>query len=234
MTFEEFIAMLSGMPKGADLVAFANKMNDDNIRQTNSSKATRTALKTAEDGLKALKTNYDKVLSHIGLEGDVEDLETALSDLGTKKTKDTDLQVQLNKFKAEMKKAKEDADSLIAIERNKRHDAMRSQAITAALAAGNAKRPEELATLIAKSITIGDDDSMIFTDDKGSELSVADGIKAWLTARPEFVGNSQQPGSGSAGGNGSTGGSNDFAKNLAAENSKVAEVASKGQEVYFG
>ena len=75
----------------------------------------------------------------------------------------------------------------------------------AALAKGNALNPESMVKLVADSIIAKDDDSLVFKNgDK--ELSIDEGVKAWLAENPWAVKNTASGGAGSGGGKGGSGG----------------------------
>ncbi|WP_378955389.1 hypothetical protein [Pelosinus sp. sgz500959] len=240
MPLKELLEALGKLQDGQKYVDALNAIiatkDGDLTKAKNDLKTTKAAVKESETKLKTATERLGKLQDHLGIEDDIEDLDTALTELATAKPKGADekLLKRLQKLENDRKKDKADADALLATERGKRHDAMKNQAIISALTAGKAIKPEKLIALLQNSVKVNDDDTLTFTDENGSEIAINDGVAAWLKANPEFVSNTQTPGGGSAGGNGSTGGNNDFAKNLAAENSKGVEASSKGQEIYFG
>lgn len=240
MTLAEFIASLAKLPDGEKLVENLNAIiavkDGDLTKAKNELKTTKSAVKESETKLKTTTERLTKLQDHLGIDDDTEDLDDALANASKSKSKGGDeaLLKRLQKLEKDRAKDKTDSDALLASERGKRHEAIKSQAIITALTAGKAIKPEKLIALLQNSVKVNEDDTLTFTDENGSELKVDEGIAAWLKTNPEFVSNTQQPGSGSAGGNGGAGGGNDFAKNLAIENSKASEVASKGQETYFG
>ena len=240
MTLEELLAALAKTPEGQKFVDAINAIiavkDGEVTKAKNDLKTTKTAAKESETKLKAAAERLTKLQDHLGIDDDTEDLDEALETAMKSKGKGGDeaLLKRLQKLESDRKKDKADAEALLATERGKRHEAIKSQAIITALTAGKAIKPEKLIALLQNSVKVNEDDTLTFTDENGSEIKVDEGITAWLKANPEFVSNSQQPGSGSTGGNGGAGEGNDFAKNLAIENSKSAEVASKGQETYFG
>lgn len=240
MPLKELLEALAKLTDGSKYIDALNAIiavkDGDVTKVKNDLKTIKAAAKESEIKLKAAAERLTKLQDHLGIDDDVEDLDTALADALKTKAKGGDeaLLKRLQKLENDRKKDKTDADNLLAIERGKRHDAMKSQAIISALTAGKAIKPEKLIALLQNSVKVNDDDTLTYTDENGSEIAIGDGVTAWLKANPEFVSNSQQPGGGSAGGNGGAGGGNDFAKNLAIENSKASEVAIKGQETYFG
>lgn len=109
-----------------------------------------------------------------------------------------------------MKKISDDKSTFekaASVEKGKRQEVLRDSAIQKALVAGKAVKPDRLAKMLTGSIKISDDDSMVFVGDDGTEVTVEEGVKSFLTDNPEFVVNSQQPG---AGGGGSGGKQPDF------------------------
>ena len=126
------------------------------------------------------------------------ELETKLSDLTKQLTK---AQQQQQAVIAE----RDGALTKLADVNTRRQAALRDQALLSALTANKAVRPNEISAMLASKVKIGDDDKLAFINDNEEEISVDEGIKAWLSTRPEFIQNDQRPGSGSAGGAGGGG-----------------------------
>lgn len=100
-------------------------------------------------------------------------------------------------------------------ERDKRINAMRSAKTVEALTAAKAIKPAELAKILAGSVQVKEDDTLVFLDgDK--ELPLTEGIANYLKANPEFVANTAAGGSG-GGGSGPSGGEKDPEKMTMAE-----------------
>ena len=87
-------------------------------------------------------------------------------------------------------------------EKTKRLDAMKMSRAVDALTKGNAASPQSMAKLIFDNLTVGEDESIGYRDgDK--DMSVEDGVNAWLSANTWAVKANPQDGSGSsAGGSG--------------------------------
>lgn len=98
----------------------------------------------------------------------------------------------VNKQLAEMTQAKE-------AERTKRIDAMKTSALVDALTKGNAAAPKDMAKLIADRLVVGDDESLMYKNGD-TDVSVEDGVKAWLTENTWAVKANVQGGSGAPGG----------------------------------
>ena len=239
MTLEELLAALGKLPEGSKFAEviktlIAAKEAELATKSTQYKTLTKT-LKDTEDKLKAANERVSKLSDHIGIDEDVEDLDAALDTAAknNKKGGDEVLLKRLEKLERDRKKEKETSDALLATERGKRHDAMKNQAIIAALTAGKAVSPEKLVALLQSSVMVNDDDTLVFTDAKGTELSINDGVAAWLKANPEFAGNPQNAGGGSAGGGGSSTDAGAFGKQLAEQNAAAQKAAADAQDHYF-
>ena len=82
-------------------------------------------------------------------------------------------------------------------ERDKRIKTSINTQLLAALNKNNAIMPEEFAQLLSGKVAAKDDDSLVFISDDNKEISVEDGVKAWLSARPNAVKNTLTGGAGS-------------------------------------
>lgn len=233
MTFAEAMAKLAEMEGGEELVkaiqAETNKKNKE-------AEGLRKRAKTAEEAVTALKEQRRDMLLAIGLteeDADKEDfsLDDALEAFTNKsggkgKGKDDpefaemaknlkNLQRQIDKLTKESTEFKQAAES----ERGKRHDTMKNQALLAALAAGNALKPDFLAGALVGKVKVGDDDTLVFVKDDGDEVPVNDGVKSWLEANPDLVRNPNSAGAGSTGAGGK--------KDQAADAKAFAEARNK-------
>lgn len=210
----------------ADLKEYDESYNNELKKKNSEARGLRDRVKGAESlqtTLDGLKTNHSKILKTLGLDDDVEDLETALASVAEKillgenagkgKTELdkqlSDLQKQLTTLTKDLAKVqteKAGVDTLLANEKGKRQTATKTQALMDALTEHKAIKPKELMKILTHSVQMKDDDSLVYIDDKGEEIEVSKGVQAWLTANPEFVTNTQNPGSGSGGaGGGGTG-----------------------------
>lgn len=170
------------------------------------------AISAARNEAAASRVAKNKVLDALGLRG--EDNDDALKNLSetlkalrqagnpeTLGSQIADMQNQIKdlteKYTASETKAK--------AERDKRLATARTAAVQAALAKGNALNPESMVKLVADSIIAKDDDSLVFKNgDK--ELSIDEGVKAWLAENPWAVKNTASGGAGSGGSKGGSGG----------------------------
>lgn len=89
-------------------------------------------------------------------------------------------------------------------EKAKRLDALKMSKAVDALTKGNAASPQSMAKLLFDNLTVGDDEAIGYRDgDK--DMTVEDGVNAWLSANAWAVKASPQAGGGSpAGGNAGT------------------------------
>ena len=87
-------------------------------------------------------------------------------------------------------------------EKTKRLDAMKMSRAVDALTKGNAASPQSMAKLIIDNLTVGDDEAIGYRDgDK--DMTVEEGVNAWLSANAWAVkANPQAGGGSSAGGSG--------------------------------
>ena len=88
----------------------------------------------------------------------------------------------------------------------KRQDIIRDLAVKDALIANEAVSPEYTARLFMGNVKVRDDDTTVFTDENGTELTVEEGIKSFLDKNPVYRQNNQITGAG--GGNSFNSGSN--------------------------
>lgn len=214
-SLEEITKALEGLEEGADFIAGLQSLTGEIKKKNNEAQNLRTRLKTTEDNITAVNDKFSKVAAFIGLEDEVEDIEAALEALkqkqadGGKKGQPVpevaELTSQLNQLKRDMKKLSEDKSTFEKVageEKNKRQSVLRDLALQKALVAGKAIKPDRLAKMLVGNIKIAEDDAMIFISDDGTEVTVEEGVKSFLTENPEFVINAQNPGGGGGGGNG--------------------------------
>ena len=217
---EQLMKALEGVDGGEDIIKGAqgemSKKNKEN-------ESLRKRMKAAEQAQIALKDSLNKVLTALGVEepedGDELDLDGALEALQDKianaggnkgggkgaTAEVAELQKQLNQLKRNLDKLgkdKEASDKLSMDERTKRINLMRVNAVLAALTEGKAVKPQTLMSVVGQNVKINDEDKLVFVTAEGDEVPVAEGVKQWLTANPEFVVGSGTPGAGTAGGKG--------------------------------
>lgn len=186
MDLKEIFAKLETVEGGADMIA---GIKAEQVRLRNESKTNRT--------------KYEGILSAL----DLEDNDDVITSVGAIKKGLDDVKGTGKKPDELMRSLKELTDKVdtmtktAANEKEKRISATKMNKALAALQAGKAVDPQTLSQLIIGNIEVKDDDSVVFKEgDK--EMSVEDGVKAFLTARPWAVANSQEPGAGSGGGGG--------------------------------
>ena len=108
----------------------------------------------------------------------------------------TELASQVNEFKTKF----EESEAKAKAERDKRIKISINTQLMSELTKGNAIMPETFAQVLAGSVAAKDDDSLVFMGKDNKEISIADGVKAWLEANPNVVKNNIQPGAGSKAG----------------------------------
>lgn len=174
---------------------------------------------TARTAAETAKAARDKILATLGIKDDP-NVDSALSGLtatleefkkfGAKPdeigTKIAALTGQITQITEKLNASEQKATT----ERTKRIESTKLNKALAALQSGKAINPAEIAKIVLANIQAKDDDSLIYKDgDK--ELSIEDGVKAYLTANPWAVSNTQKSGAGSYCGTGGVN-KNPFAK----------------------
>ena len=162
------------------------------------------AIRSAREEAAKSRIERNKVLDKLNLResGDVDSslsqlvatlsaVRNAGGDPSTLGTRITDLQKQLkelsDKYDASEKKAKEEHDRRV-------QTSIRSKLISA-LTQGKAIKPEEIAKILSSNISMKDDETVVMKDgDK--ELSLDEGVAAWLKDNAWAVKNDSQPGAG--------------------------------------
>mgnify|MGYP001168685845 CR=1 FL=1 len=191
MTLQEIYAALAAVENGATM---ANTIQAE-INRLRNEAATYRATK-------------NKILQALGLQ-DGEDLDNqlagiqaSLSALSKTGNKPDEIGRQLAQLTAQVQqlteKAKQEEERAKA-EREKRINTTKLNQALAVLQAGNAANPQEIAKIILSNIQAKDDDTIVYMAD-GKEMTVEEGVKAWLAANSWAVKNTQTPGAGSAGG----------------------------------
>lgn len=159
---------------------------------------------SAQTAAQAAKAARDKVLAALGIKEDNVDAELAgltasLEALKKSGTKPDEVGAKLAALTGQITQLTEkynQSEQRAAAERTKRIEAAKLNKAVAALTKGNAANPSEIAKIVLASIQAKDDDSIVYCDgDK--ELSIEDGVKAYLAANPWAVSNTQKPGAGS-------------------------------------
>ncbi len=241
MTLEQLLAALAKLPEGtvfAEALKAIIAAKEAEITQKNAQYKTLTkTLKDAEDKLKVSSERLEKFYDHLNIDEDVDDLDNALTDAlkNSQKGGDAALLKRIEKLEKARQKDKDDSDKLISEERGKRHDLLKRQTLLSALTAGNATRADELVGLLLGKVQIDENDELTFIDEKGQAVKVEDGVKNWLTARPEFNKNVQRPGAGSGAGGGAGGGDDgNLGKTVAAKVAENSKASTDAQAHFFG
>lgn len=236
-TREELLDFLKKQPGGERFVATVEVIEtayrSEIDRKTQDNKNIRTKLTESEKNLKTVRDNYSKVMTHLGIDENTEDLDVELDSISKTKTADAALQRKYDALEKRYKREIGEKDTAISDERAKRHDLLKTNAIISGLT-GKAHNPQEISKLLLGSVKVNEDDSLVFVGADGKESSVDDGIKGWLTSNAWAAVNPQNSGGGSAGGGaGGSGaqGSGSLGKELA---QSVTAAETKGAEIYFG
>lgn len=143
-----------------------------------------------------------EILKKLGVNS-VEELEKVVSTLDIFKKAGNDptaLTAQLTQLTNQVKDltAKyEQSEAKAKEEREKRIKTNINTKLLSALNKENAIMPDEFAQLLAGKVVAKDDDSLIFLSDDNKEISIEEGVKAWLSARPNAVKNTLTGGAGS-------------------------------------
>ena len=219
-TKEEILKALEGIEGGADFVAGFNALTANADKSAKSAKDLQEQLDKLKESDKALTDNYNKLFDFIGLSADTKDIDAALKEIKEKQAADKDgkgggqgdielanLKSQLNELKRNIKAATEKNQALektAAEEKSRRHTLMKNLALQKALTDNKAIEPSITAKLMSDRVKINDDDSIIFTANDGSEVTVEEGVKSFLELHPQYLANHQLPGAG--GGVGGAGG----------------------------
>ena len=203
MDIKEVYTKLETVENGAEMIA---AIKAETNRLSNEAKGHRQSNDKNAAKIKS-------ILENLGLEdGDdvadkVKDLKATLDSFAQDGKKPSDVAKQisdLTKQISSVNKQLADMTEKATAEKNKRFEAMKTSALVDALTKGNAASPKDMAKLIADKLVVGDDESISYKDgDK--DMSVEDGVKAWLGANTWAVKAGAQNGGGApaggAGGN---------------------------------
>lgn len=143
-----------------------------------------------------------EILKKLGVNS-VEELEKVVSTLDMFKKAGNDptaLTAQLTQLTNQVKDLTvkyEQSEVKAKEEREKRIKTNINTKLLSALNKENAIMPDEFAQLLAGKVVAKDDDSLIFLSDDNKEISIEEGVKAWLSARPNAVKNTLTGGAGS-------------------------------------
>lgn len=203
MDIKEVYTKLETIENGAEMIA---AIKAETNRLSNEAKGHRQSNDKNAAKIKA-------ILENLGLE-DADDVADKAKDLKAtldsfaqdgKKPSEVAKQISdLTKQVSTVTKQLADMTATATAEKNKRFEAMKTTALVDALTKGNAASPKDMAKLIADKLVVGDDETITYKDgDK--DMSIEDGVKAWLGANTWAVKASAQGGGGApaggAGGN---------------------------------
>lgn len=242
MTLAELLAKIAAMEGGEDMVkiiqAELNKKNTENQKLRDRAKAAETEAANAKrmrsELLKHLKVSEEDA------DADDFDLEEALeafinsSGDGKGKGKDSpefiELQKQVKLLTKNVEKLTTENKTYLETaqkETKLRHDMMIENALLKSLEENKAVKPGFLAKSLAANIFVNEEGKLVYKDGD-NEVEVADGVKNFLTANPEFVISSQKGGTGGVGGPGGQKTEVEAAKTAAEERNKGPQQPAGG------
>lgn len=249
MTMEQFLKLLEGADKGKEMTEFINshlvsleETSRVEVGKRNKENQTlRERTKQAEAKATAIHDKAELLAGKLGVDLDDEDLDGSLEKVTPGKGKDADPQLmrRLEKLEKQLKAEREAGTKSIAEEKAKRHDLLLRKSLQDALAENKAIRPDQLVELLKSRAKVSDDDSVLFLSDKGEDVDVKSGVKAYMDQFPEFRSNAQVGGAGSGGSTtGAGAGKEDpgvaLEKSLAEQANKSDQHAAKARAAIFG
>lgn len=201
MDLKDVLAALEKVENGAEMTAV---INAEINRLSGESKGYRVKGREAADKVKNILealglTDGDNVVEQA--KGMKDSLDTFAQ--GGKKPTEVAKQIaDLTKQVTTLTNNYNEMTKTAQAEKTKRLDAMKMSRAVDALTKGNAASPQSMAKLIFDNLTVGDDESIGYRDgDK--DMTVEEGVNAWLSANAWAVKANPQAGGGSpAGGNG--------------------------------
>ena len=179
-TLVQIFGALGGVENGQEMISSLQGIIDENK-------------KTDKSG---------EILQKLGVNS-IDELEKVVSTLNTFKKAGNDPTVltaqlsQLTKQVKDLTAKYEQSEAKAKEEREKRIKTNINTNLLSALNKENAIMPDEFAQLLAGKVVAKDDDSLIFLSDDNKEISIEEGVKAWLSARPNAVKNTLTGGAGS-------------------------------------
>jgi hypothetical protein len=219
-TFEDALSALNGLEGGSELVeAVKSHVGKSN----NEAKNLRDRLKTTSDRLK-------KVSDFVGVDPELDDIDGALEDAKKKIPNPDKYENEIKKVRADLDKVLKERDD----ERSKRQKSEVNSALTQLLTENKVLPTvsKGLNDVLSMRVKISEDGKPVYVADDGSEIAVADGVKAYLAANPGFVSNDQKGGAGGKGGDGGSGAKSMQRSEFDALSPKArAEFATTGGEV---
>lgn len=237
MDFEALLTILKEMENGQQMIDAINTHVKAKEKVAVSKQKEKVAeLETAKG---KLQETLDKVLEELGVDGESEDFEgelkAAMDSLGDSKGDLGELKKQVNKLNGQLKRLaseKEIAAKMLEEERGRRHGDLKNNALFKELTNNKATAPDQISKLLMSQVKVDDDDSLIFLCEDGTETSVEEGVKSYLSKYPQFVQNTQNPGAGTS--VGSTGSGLSFAAQLAKDQAEGSQKQIEQQQHYFG
>lgn len=212
-TYEEAMKALEAIEGGADFVAAVTAKLTKDVE----AEKTRgiTEKKKVDNEAKGLRERLKKVTEPLGLDPESEDFDTHVGELKTLKEKGavkpnvkTDPEfLAMNRRLEETAKKLEEREKKDAIQRDKAIKALKSAAITKAMAEKKVVPDfqDELRVALDSRLVVDDEDRVAWKGDaEGEVFTVEDGLGKFLEKKTMYVANTQSPGGG--GGPGAGGG----------------------------
>ena len=218
-TKEEIIAALKNVEGGEEFVTGFNNLLKDANNNIKLVKELTAKVSNLTADKETLTGNYNKLFDFIGLPLDTSNLDEALEEIKKKRQQEdkstadiATLKSQLNEMKRNYKTLSDKSaefEKQASTEKTKRQGMIKEMALRTALEVNKALNPVITSRLMMGNIKVLDDDSVIYVDDDGSEVTVDEGVKSFLTKYPDYRANRQLSGAG-GGFNGSSGGNVDY------------------------
>lgn len=218
-TKEEIIAALKNVEGGEEFVTGFNNLLKDANNNIKLVKELTAKVSNLTADKETLTGNYNKLFDFIGLPLDTSNLDEALEEIKKKRQQEdkstadiATLKSQLNEMKRNYKTLSDKSaefEKQASTEKTKRQGMIKEMALRTALEVNKALNPAITSRLMMGNIKVLDDDSVIYVDDDGSEVTVDEGVKSFLTKYPDYRANRQLSGAG-GGFNGSSGGNVDY------------------------
>ena len=189
MTLEELYAKLATVDGGADMVS-----------------TIRTEITSLRNEAKANRIAKDDILKQLGITAGEKGTEQtkALADLVKKLQEENKSPAEVVPQLTNLEKVvKELTDKYNAAEKKaqdaeaKRIDSTKTAELVKALTDAKCVSPSQISKVLAGNVRAKEDGSLIYSEDGKTELSIADGVAAYLKANPVFMANTATPGAGS-------------------------------------
>ena len=231
-SISDALAALEGLEGGEELV---QAVQAELSKKNNEAKNLRDRSKGAETKQAETLAKLQKVATSLGIDLEAEDFDGVLEgqkivvedlkkELIVAKTQgDQSKQEEIRKALTEAQEAKDqtaklqkeldkrakevaDVTGKYTTEKDKRIAILKTQGLTQALAEAKAVKPSVISKMLLPNVKVDEtSDELLFVDEKGAEVSLSEGVKAFLGANPEFVVNVQNPGAGTPPGTGAAG-----------------------------